>query len=139
MTRGREGTNVDARSPRLAMTSRGVKVLEHLKNKPELRGTVVPWLRGHAMGQHGAVSMVRLRDEHGRPLAPRGRQTRRTASLRDEHAIRAMVERARRRGRVGVVQGEGDIPTGSGALPIRQADACGSAIPMRETFIPHPL
>jgi hypothetical protein len=88
------------------MTSRGVKVLEHLKNKPELLGTVVPWLRGHAMGQHGAVSMLRLHDEHRR---------------------------------VGVVQGEGDMPTGSGALPIRQAGARGSAIPMRRTLAPNPF
>ncbi|MBX3402644.1 MAG: hypothetical protein KF699_04440 [Phycisphaeraceae bacterium] len=103
MTRGRDSTNVDARSPRLAITLRGVKILEHPKSAPELWGVVVPWLAVQTMGQHGAVSHVRLIDADGRELssiralsASAARHWP-VASLHEGHMVGVMVKRARRR------------------------------------------
>lgn len=99
MTRGRDSTSVGARSPRLAITLRGLKILEHPKTRPELWGVVVPWVRVRTMGQHGAVSHVWLFDLAGLAIsASDGRAARPwpIASLHEGHIVSAMVNRARR-------------------------------------------
>lgn len=96
MTRGRDSTNAGARSPRLAITLRGLKILEHPKTRPQLWGVVVPWVRVYTMGQHGMVSYVRLHAADGMPMSPSGERLWPVSTLGAGHVISGMVKRARR-------------------------------------------
>ncbi len=96
MTRGRDSTNVDARSPRLAITLRGLKILEHPKARPELWGMVVPWVRVHTAGQGGATTTVLLYGEDQRLISPRLMRSWSINSMGTGYVIKRMVERARR-------------------------------------------
>lgn len=65
-------------------------------------GVVVPWVRVQTMGQHGAVSHVRLFDAQGREISAGLRPARcgvrpwQVGSLHESHIAGAMVKRARR-------------------------------------------
>lgn len=96
MTRGRDSTNVGARSPRLAITLHGLKILEHPKTKPELWGVVVPWVRVHTAGQGGATTAVLLYGEDGRLIAPGFLRQWSINSMGTGYVIKRMVDRARR-------------------------------------------
>ncbi len=96
MDRGRDSTSVDARSPRLAITLRGLKILGHPKTRPELWGVVAPWVRVHTMGQGGTASAVVLSGVDQRPISPSFLRSWPIGSMGAGYVIRRMVERARR-------------------------------------------
>lgn len=96
MIRGRDSTSTPARSLRLAITLRGLKILEHPKTKPELWGVVVPWVRVHTAGQGGATTAVLLYGQDHRLISPAFVRQWSINSMGTGYVIKRMVERARR-------------------------------------------
>jgi hypothetical protein len=92
MTRGRDSTVAGARSSRLAITLRGLKILEHPKTKPELWGVVVPWVRVRVEGLY-----VQLFDSNGAAIRTEKAFAGRWRAPEDaSRTMRRLVKRARR-------------------------------------------
>jgi hypothetical protein len=81
-----------SRSPQLAITLRGLKILEHPKTKPELWGVVVPWVRVRVGGLY-----VQLFDSNGATVRAEGAFVGKWRSPADaSRTMIRLVKRARR-------------------------------------------